>query len=622
MPPFPAWISFRLAPPRFRKRWGVVRPGIANFRRRHAALWTLLAGFAATAGLTWTLHLEALELDRARMIRRAGEIQNQLDAQLEKSELVLNNLRDFLGSNGEPRGRVLDLWCRDHGLTFNCRWMHAVLVATNRHNPEWRHLVPVSPKQWSLEDWSNLHSLKTKQPVECEIAVRSTVTNGASFLDDYQLRGFGHGVDQFSIAVKNSRLTMSDRRVIMLDAQTNGIAGTVFYVPIYDPVATELIASLEQSEFAKWSSRAVLYWMLLRSVIVAPVEFDSLLEAVRGDAPLDLGLEIFSSTDQGPGTWLGNRGGTPLAVDPTFKPYLSHRQPWRMYGRDFSIFFYTTPLFEAQSPRRLVKTAGWAGFAIALLAAGLVGVSVKARHKEDALTAQIREARDALAAAQRERVRISRDLHDGTIQSLYAIQLGLGHTAKRLGSEPAHAGSELFAVRRDLDAVIAEIRQFITAETDEGSPKSVDLGSVLQALSQRAVAGTQARVELRCDPSASARVTADQAVHLANIAREALSNALRHGRPTRVHIDLKVDGETVVLEVADDGIGFLPESVKRTGVGLVSMATRAAESGGSCNVRSSPGRGTHVVVRLPLGPAEKDDPEADDTEERDDEEPA
>lgn len=574
------------------------------FQRRHAAWWTLVAGLAATVALTWTLQYEAKELDRRRLIRRAAEIQNQLDAQLEKSEMLLNNLRDFLRFSGENRSAVLNRWCYDTGLTINCRWLHGVLVVTNRHTPRWRDQFPSPPNEWTVGDWGRLREIVSRQPIECEIALKTTVTNTLRYLADYQLRSFGHAEDRFARAVKNSRIQMSERLGVMLDAQTNGVVGTLFYVPIYSAELTSLIADLEEARRTKYSERSMLHWMHLRAMVVAPVDFGLLADAVRNGSPLDLEMEIFSSTDQTANTWLAKSRGTPKAIDPAFRAYLTHRQTWRMYGENFSIFFYTTPLFEAQSPRRLAKTAGLAGLAITLLGTALVGMSVRARNRQDGLTGQIREARDALAAAQREREKISRDLHDGTIQSLYAIQLGLGHTAERLRSEPADAGSELFTVRRELNGVIAEIRQFITTEKAGEPGKAVDLSAVLQALVQRARAGTTARIELRCDSEASARLTGDQAVQLANVGREALSNALRHGSPKLVTLNLRLEDESVVLEIADDGTGFDPEERGRSGLGLVSMTARAAESDGTLDVDTAPGQGTRVVMRIPVEPPE------------------
>jgi signal transduction histidine kinase len=586
------------------------------FQRRYAAWWTVVAGLMVTAGLTWTLQYEAWELDQQRMIRRALEIRNQLDARLEKSEMLLNNLRDYLRLSGESQDSTLNRWCYDNGLTINCPWLHGIVVVTNRHSPQWRDQFPNPPNRWTVDDWDRLREIVFRQPVECEIALKTSVTNAMRYVADYRLRSFGHAKDRFAGAVKNSRVQMSERRSVMVDAKTNSLVGTLFYVPIYRPEVVSLIADIDSVRSSKYYERGLLYWLHLESMIVAPLSFDVLADAIREGAPLDVEIELFSSIDQTAQTWLANSGGTPRAVDPAFKPYLTLRLPWRMYGENFSIFFYTTPLFEAQSPRRLAKTAGLAGFAITLLATALVGVSVRARNRQDGLTGQIREARDALAAAQRERERISRDLHDGTIQSLYAIQLGLGHTAVRMKSEPADAGSELFAVRRELNTVIAEIRQFIMTETAQEAHKAVDFGNVLKALTQRARGGTTARIGLRCDAEASARLTSDQAVQLANIAREALSNALRHGRPQQVNLELRQEGEFVVLEVVDDGAGFNPDARERSGLGLLSITARAEESGGTLAVDSSPGQGTRVVVRMPVETAELVEPEKTEAPER------
>jgi signal transduction histidine kinase len=221
------------------------------------------------------------------------------------------------------------------------------------------------------------------------------------------------------------------------------------------------------------------------------------------------------------------------------------------------------------------------------------------------MTEQIREARDALAAAQQERNKFSRDLHDGTIQSLYAIQLGLGHTVEMLEANPARAGRELSEVRRELDGVIAEIRRFITAEAR--SDRAVDFSAVLQALVQRARTGTTAQIALHCDAAATRQLSGDQAVQLANIAREALSNSLRHAKPQRVALALRSNCETLILEISDDGTGFDSQTPGHSGVGLTSIRARTQEMGGTLDIQSSPAKGTRVVVRIPAFPSEATD---------------
>jgi signal transduction histidine kinase len=562
MPPVPGRVSLRLALSRFRKRWGVVHPALRLVQRRHAAWWTLVAGLAITAGLTWTLHHEAIELDRKRLVQRAAEIKAVLDARLERSEMLLHNLRDYLSLSREDRNAVFDQWCYQNGLTINCAWILGIAVATNRNAADPVSAIPPHPSTWTEADWQSLRPLVVGNPIECHLSLRSSLTNGNRFLDDYDLRcadsdhamkGAPGRRHWLASTVRGGRLGMGERQTVMLDGSGQPIIGAVFYVPTYrselDPY---LVAPLQKETYRRYAR-----WLHLSALIVAPVDFNRLVSNAEAKGA-DLGIEIFSSTNRLTAeTWMNPDRPTPRADDPTFDTSLTHRQTWPMYGQRFCLFFYTKPLFEAQSPRRLAKIAGWAGLAVTLLATALVGVSVRARNRQDRLTGQIREARDALAVAQRERERISRDLHDGTIQSLYAIQLGLGHTAQRLRSDPAgHAGSDLSAVRRELNAVIAEIRQFITTETAGEARKAVDLCAVLQALAQRAGAGNSTRIALSCDATASSLLTADQAVQLANIAREALSNALRHGRPKQIDLILRLLDGSVELEIADDGTGF------------------------------------------------------------------
>ena len=280
-------------------------------------------------------------------------------------------------------------------------------------------------------------------------------------------------------------------------------------------------------------------------------------------------------------------------------------QAW--YGQRWSLEFMSTPLFEADSPRYRAWLVLFAGIGMTALASALVGVALRARSRQELMTEQIREARDALAAAQQEREKFSHDLHDGTIQSLYAIQLGLGHTVEKLEAEPVNARRELSAVRGELDAVIAEIRRFITPEAR--SDKPVDLCAVLRALVERARVSTDAKLGLHCIPEASQRLTGDQAVQFANIAREALSNSLRHAKAKQVEIELRSEQDAVALEIYDDGAGFDPKSPGQKGVGLTSMTMRAQELGGKLDIQSSSGKGTRIVLRVGVSPAERDKPE-------------
>ncbi len=577
-----------------------MRPLIRRlFRRRQTAWWTLAIGLAITAALGWELHRQAVALDRTRMGLRAAEITAHLDTRLEKSEMLLHNLRDYLTLTPERRDEIFDRWCYENGLTINCPWIHGILLATNRYHHEWPPGVPKSPKSWTKEDWNRFNSFARAHPIECHIALRTSLTNTKQFLTNYDLSGSITGaVNRFARIVTNSRLGMSRHQTVMLDSNHNAIAGTTFLVPIYKPAVAGWTADLEAAGFTRPWLLTPMRWINLTEVIVAPVDFHQLVQSVWDGHPADLGIELFSSTNQTAETILNPTGAAPRAADSGFSAYLTHRQLWPMYGAKFSIFFHTTPLFEAQSPRRLANVAMAAGAGLTLLATALVGVTSRARTRQESLTEQIREARDALRAAQEERSKISRDLHDGTIQWLYAIQLGLGHTAEQLDSEPGKARKQLTEARRELDGVIAEIRHFITMEAGEG--KRVDFRAVLQALVQRGRTGTTAQIDVQCDGATASQLDGNQSVHLANFVREALSNSLRHGQPCRITVKLFSEQGQVCLEIEDDGAGFDPDSAERSGLGLPSLAARAQEVGGKLVLKSSPGHGTCVSVRIPM----------------------
>jgi len=584
----------------------VMALGLHSFLRRHAAWWTLAGGLILTAVLGWELNREAVALDRQRLAMRVADLQGQLDARLEKSEMLLNNLKDYLMLSSEARNEVFDRWCYDNGLSINCKWIHGIMVATNRHVASWPEGVSRSPKVWTTNEWDTFVEHVSLQRIECDLALKSSLTNIKQYLTDYDLRGSLGERKSFSRIVGNSRLGMSEQRIVMLDAKGKAITGSFFQVPIYRPEMAGLVADLMDGSRKMHNERYRIRWLHLTSVILAPINFNVLEQSIWDEAPADVGIEIFSSTSNlTTQTWLNVSGDIPRAADPGSRTYLTHRQPWPVYGQKFSIFFYTTPFFEAQSPRRLAKVAMFAGATMTLLATALVGVALRARNRQEVMTEQIREARDALAVAQRERKKFSRDLHDGT------IQLGLGHTVEKLEARPAHAHAELSAVRRELDTVIAEIRQFVTAEA--GTGKRVDFNAVLTALVERARTAATAAVTLHCDPETSERLTGDQAIQLANIAREALSNSLRHAKPQRVEISLRSNDQTVTLEISDDGTGFDPAAPRRTGVGLTSITARTQEMRGTLDIQSVPGKGTRVVVRVPASPPEPNGEWRDDT---------
>jgi signal transduction histidine kinase len=196
------------------------------------------------------------------------------------------------------------------------------------------------------------------------------------------------------------------------------------------------------------------------------------------------------------------------------------------------------------------------------------------------------------AAVLQERRRIARDLHDGLAQELAFI---VRRAARALQQEPNSpiARQLVSAAERALD----ESRRVIAALTrplDE--PLDVVLAQAVKDVADRV--GTIAALAL----DRGVRVTPDTREALVRIAREAVTNAARHGQAGIVRVELEDGNGHRLLRISDDGYGFDPSSVQGTrsgGFGLVSMAERAQAVGAVLRVDSRVGVGTTVEVELP-----------------------
>ena len=206
-----------------------------------------------------------------------------------------------------------------------------------------------------------------------------------------------------------------------------------------------------------------------------------------------------------------------------------------------------------------------------------------------------------------ERQRIGMDLHDGVIQSIYAVGLNLEYISSMLADgETADASQRLQGAIGALNATIRDIRTYIL----DLRPRHFD-GDDLVAGLRRLLAEFKAnmllQVDFSTDPQADRELTPEARRALFRIAQEALSNSARHSRATRVEVRLREYATEVVLTLRDDGHGFSMERAEqRIGHGLRNMRDRAVAIGGLLAIDSAPGRGSTVTVRAPKprpGPA-------------------
>lgn len=201
-----------------------------------------------------------------------------------------------------------------------------------------------------------------------------------------------------------------------------------------------------------------------------------------------------------------------------------------------------------------------------------------------------------------ERDRIGRELHDGVIQRLYAVTLSLDDVPDLMGEEPDEARDRVDRAIETLQAAIGDIRGFVY-DLRPTLPAPEDLRRALGEVAGevRRTGTTSVSVEVADEVLLQSEAAAD----VVAIVREALSNVQRHAAATRALVHLTVHAETLRLVIADDGHGFDAHGRRtRRQHGLSNIRDRAAALGGRVTVRSRPGRGTRIIVDLPLDAGE------------------
>ena len=205
-----------------------------------------------------------------------------------------------------------------------------------------------------------------------------------------------------------------------------------------------------------------------------------------------------------------------------------------------------------------------------------------------------RSGKLVLRAQEEERRRVARDLHDEVNQSLTAILLRLEALALAMPPERADEVTELKRLaNKTMDELLNLARQLRpTALDDHGLLPAIE--AQIRGFEERS--GVQARLETTGDP---ALLDEEKQTVIYRVAQEALANAGRHAHAHNVALALDVEGEAAQLRIRDDGVGFDPVASRGGGLGLDGMAERARLVGGELDLRSSPGSGTELTLRVP-----------------------
>lgn len=211
--------------------------------------------------------------------------------------------------------------------------------------------------------------------------------------------------------------------------------------------------------------------------------------------------------------------------------------------------------------------------------------------------ARLSERVQALAVVE-ERERIGRDLHDGVIQRMYGVALGLDDVAELATRDPAAAGERIDHAIEALHEAIAEVRTFIYG-LRPGLDSEGSLGSALESLAEETRLNTTIQIDVAAPRIAN--LSPVMRGELLSIAREALSNVVRHAGATRATIEVAASDRELRLEIADDGAGFDVTAPAPDGHhGLANMRRRAESLGGTMVAESASGAGARIIVTVPL----------------------
>jgi signal transduction histidine kinase len=257
----------------------------------------------------------------------------------------------------------------------------------------------------------------------------------------------------------------------------------------------------------------------------------------------------------------------------------------------------------------IVQPAAWlswergvwllAATSVALIAS-VMAVSMLARRRLREQTTQRELAERELTAILNERNRMAREIHDTLAQGLGAISIQLELVRENLGEGNHGALVHLGQARKLVRASLADARSAIwnmRVQVLEQGNLAEALAGVLQQMSGGA------GVKYEFHPSGEVRRLAPLAENaLLRLGQEAITNAIRHGKPKLVRVELEFGAKLVKLVVHDDGIGFnvAQPPPSASGFGLLGMRERAEHLGGTCTLHSEPGRGTDVLIEVPI----------------------
>lgn len=214
------------------------------------------------------------------------------------------------------------------------------------------------------------------------------------------------------------------------------------------------------------------------------------------------------------------------------------------------------------------------------------------------LNDDLQRSRERLVTAQEEeRRRLRRDLHDGVGPTLASLSQRIDTVSEFVRSNPEKSLQLLRDLKGQVKDTVAEVRRLVY----ELRPPVLDEFGLVSAIREHVAPytgpnGIQVTFDVT-EPMQALPAAVEVAAY--RIALESFTNVVKHSAASACHIMIKIEDNSLLLELLDNGKGMLPET--RAGIGFNSMRERASELGGKCVIENHPAGGTRVSARLPIG---------------------
>lgn len=249
-----------------------------------------------------------------------------------------------------------------------------------------------------------------------------------------------------------------------------------------------------------------------------------------------------------------------------------------------SVFFVRRPLMLPVALVFLVGLFTVIAFPIGVYRRRLRRESERRRHADE-VRRRLTESQEA------ERLRLAQDLHDGPVQDLHALRMRLSLLARSPAtSTPTPSGESLGEVVEEIQRVIRELRG-LSEDLRPPALAPFGLAAALGAFADR-FRRTHPSIHIGLDLDDDGQVLPERTrLALFRIAQEAMNNAAKHGRPSRIAVSLQLDDDRVLLSISDDGRGYrVPDDLRTLGqdghYGLLGMVERADSIGAELHIKS------------------------------------